>query len=162
MFLSIKGQKALRFHQKYLHLCSKDYWSYWFGTTWRWVINDRIFIFGCTMPLIPLIKTIIEDSKNIFTFKKKKERKRKKERKLVACSSYSPFSKQITFLIWRISRWTSDNFRMCLFIFDTVFKHLYFVHLDICFGLHSTHNKPSYLPCIIYYVTNKETLNLDI
>ncbi len=41
--LSIKGQKALGFHQKYLNLCSKDERrSYRFGTE---VINDRIFIF---------------------------------------------------------------------------------------------------------------------
>ncbi len=35
--------------------------SYGFGTTWVWVINDRIFIFGWTIPLIPNIhnKTII-------------------------------------------------------------------------------------------------------
>ncbi len=33
--LSIQGQKALRFPQKYLHLCSEDEWrSYGFGTTW--------------------------------------------------------------------------------------------------------------------------------
>jgi len=30
-----------------LNLCSEDEWrSYQFGTTWGWVINDRIFIFG--------------------------------------------------------------------------------------------------------------------
>ncbi len=28
--------------------------SYRFGTTWRWVINDRSFIFGWTIPLIIL------------------------------------------------------------------------------------------------------------
>ncbi len=26
--------------------------SYGFGMTWGWVINDRIFIFGWTIPLI--------------------------------------------------------------------------------------------------------------
>ncbi len=32
--LSMKGQKALRFHQKYLNLCSEDEQrSYGFGTT---------------------------------------------------------------------------------------------------------------------------------
>ncbi len=47
--LSMQGQRALRFHQKYLNLCSEDEWrSYGFGTTWGWVINDRIFIFGRT------------------------------------------------------------------------------------------------------------------
>ncbi len=27
-------------------------WSYEFGTTWGWIINDRIFIFGWTIPLM--------------------------------------------------------------------------------------------------------------
>ncbi len=50
--LSMQGQKALRLHQKYLHLCSKDEQrSSKFGTTWGWVINDRTFIFGWKMPL---------------------------------------------------------------------------------------------------------------
>ncbi len=50
--LSMQGQKALRFHQKYLNLCSEDEQrSYGFGMTWGWVINDRIFIFGWTIPL---------------------------------------------------------------------------------------------------------------
>ncbi len=48
--LSIEGQKALGFHQKYLNLCSEDErTSYRFGTTWGWVINDIIFIFGWTI-----------------------------------------------------------------------------------------------------------------
>ncbi len=42
--LSMAGQKALKFHQKYLNLCSEDEQrSYRFGTT---AINDRIVIFG--------------------------------------------------------------------------------------------------------------------
>ncbi len=50
--LSLKSQKALRFHQKYLNLCSEDERrSYRFGTTWGWVINDSIYIFGWTIPL---------------------------------------------------------------------------------------------------------------
>ncbi len=50
--LSMQGQKALGFHQKYLNLCSEDERrSCGFGTTWGWVINDRIFIFGWTIPL---------------------------------------------------------------------------------------------------------------
>ncbi len=50
--LSMQHQKALRFHQKYLNLCSEDEQrSYEFGTTWGWVINDRIFIFRWTIPL---------------------------------------------------------------------------------------------------------------
>ncbi len=45
--LSMEGQKALGFHQKYLNLCSEDERrSYGFGTTRGGVINDRIFIFG--------------------------------------------------------------------------------------------------------------------
>ncbi len=39
-------------HQKYLNLCSEDERrSYTFGTTRGWVINDRILIFGWTIPL---------------------------------------------------------------------------------------------------------------
>ncbi len=49
--LSMEGQRALGFHQKYLNLCSKDERrSYGFGTTWGWVINVRIFIIGWTIP----------------------------------------------------------------------------------------------------------------
>ncbi len=45
--LSMEGQQALGFHQKYLNLCSKDEQrSYRFETTWGSEINDRIFIFG--------------------------------------------------------------------------------------------------------------------
>ncbi len=48
------------FHQKYLNLCSEDEWrSYGFGTTWGWVINDRIFIFGWTIPLSCIVIKII-------------------------------------------------------------------------------------------------------
>ncbi len=48
----MKGQRALRFHQKYLNLFSEDERrSYGFGMTWGRVINDRIFIFGWTIPL---------------------------------------------------------------------------------------------------------------
>ncbi len=49
-FLSMEGQKALGFH---LNLCSEDERrSYGFGTSWAWVINDRIFIFGWTVTLM--------------------------------------------------------------------------------------------------------------
>ncbi len=42
-------QKALRFNQNYLHLCSEDKRrSYRFRITWRWVVNDRNFIFSKT------------------------------------------------------------------------------------------------------------------
>ncbi len=51
--LSMEGLRAFRFHQKYLNLCSEDERrSYGFGTTWGWIINDRILIFGWTNPLI--------------------------------------------------------------------------------------------------------------
>ncbi len=47
-----EDQRALRYHQKYLNLCSEDERrSYGFGTTSGWVINDRILIFGWTIPL---------------------------------------------------------------------------------------------------------------
>ncbi len=50
--LSMQGQKALRFHQKYLNLCSEDEQrSYGFGMTWGWVINERISIFVWTIPI---------------------------------------------------------------------------------------------------------------
>ncbi len=46
----MEGQRALGMHQKYLNLCSEDKQrSYRFGTTWGWVINDRIFQW--TIPL---------------------------------------------------------------------------------------------------------------
>ncbi len=49
----MEGQGALGIHQKYFNLCSEDERrSYGSGTTWGWVINDRIFIFGWTIPLI--------------------------------------------------------------------------------------------------------------
>ncbi len=55
--LSMEDQKALRFHQKYLKLCFKDEQSsYRFGTTWGWIINDIIFIFGWANPLILILK----------------------------------------------------------------------------------------------------------
>ncbi len=42
----------LRRDKKYLNLRSEDEWrSYGVGTTWGWVINNRIFIFGWTIPL---------------------------------------------------------------------------------------------------------------
>ncbi len=37
---------------EYLPLCSAEQrHSYWFKTTWDWVNDDRIFIFGWTIPL---------------------------------------------------------------------------------------------------------------
>ncbi len=50
--LSMEGQKALRFNQKYLNVCFLDERrSYGFGTTWSWVINDILFILGWTVLL---------------------------------------------------------------------------------------------------------------
>ncbi len=48
--LSMESQRALRMHQTYLKLCSEDERS-GFGTTWGWVINDKNFHFGWTIPL---------------------------------------------------------------------------------------------------------------
>ncbi len=54
-FLSM-GLRALWFHQKHLHLCSEDERRSWgFGTTWGWIINDRILILGWTIPLKGMI-----------------------------------------------------------------------------------------------------------
>ncbi len=59
--LSMQGQKALGFHQKYLNLCSEDeQMSYGFGTTRGWVINDRIFIFGWTITLRYISKILVK------------------------------------------------------------------------------------------------------
>ncbi len=44
--LSMEGQKAIEFHQKYLNLCSKGK-----RKSYGLVINDRIVIFGWTIPL---------------------------------------------------------------------------------------------------------------
>ncbi len=45
------GSESSWISPKFLNL----WWrSYRFGTTWGWVINDRIFIFGRTIPLISL------------------------------------------------------------------------------------------------------------
>ncbi len=50
--VAVAGSKSLKLNQKFINLCSKDERrSYGFGTTWGWVFNDRIFIFGWTKPL---------------------------------------------------------------------------------------------------------------
>ncbi len=52
LLLSTEDQRALGFNQKYLHLCPEDERKFYgFGTKWGWVINDRIVIFGSTIPL---------------------------------------------------------------------------------------------------------------
>ncbi len=51
-FISWGGSESSRNYQTYLHLCSEDeQMSYGFGTTWGWIINESIFIFGWTIPL---------------------------------------------------------------------------------------------------------------
>ncbi len=46
------GSERVGFYEKYLNLCSEDERrSYGFGTTWGWVINDKIIIFGRTITL---------------------------------------------------------------------------------------------------------------
>ncbi len=58
----MQGQKALGFHQKYLNLCSEDERrSYGFGTTWGWVIKDRIF--GWSIPLTDRMTTLLEQNR---------------------------------------------------------------------------------------------------
>ncbi len=50
---SLLSMRALGVHQKYINLCSEDERrSHGFRTTWGWIIYDRIFIFGWTIPLI--------------------------------------------------------------------------------------------------------------
>ncbi len=66
LLLSMEGKKALGFPQKYLNLCSEDEQrSYGFGTTWGWVINDRIFIFGWTIP-IHVPELVVHESSGQF------------------------------------------------------------------------------------------------
>ncbi len=56
------GSESSRNSQKYLHLCSEDERrSYGFGTTWGWVINDRIF--GWTISLIIMVNDDRNDSR---------------------------------------------------------------------------------------------------
>ncbi len=63
--VAVEGQIPLRFHQKYVNLCSEDEEpSYGFGTTWGWVINDRFFILGWTNPLNVLIFQMRRDDAN--------------------------------------------------------------------------------------------------
>ncbi len=66
---SMEGQKALGLQQN-IFMCSEaERRSYGFGTTWRWVINDRIFrifIFGWNIPLKH--KTAILNCSNILHY----------------------------------------------------------------------------------------------
>ncbi len=46
-------QPGYKLSSKYLSLCSAEQRNlYRFGTTWGWVNDDRIFLFGWTIPLI--------------------------------------------------------------------------------------------------------------
>ncbi len=70
VLLSVEGRKDLGFHQKYLSLCSKDEQRFYrFGTTWGWVINDRIFILGWTVPLSWYSQKILSERQSVLTFK---------------------------------------------------------------------------------------------
>ncbi len=46
-------QPDYKLSSEYLPLCSEQTHSYRFGSTWGWVNDDRTFIFGCTVPLMP-------------------------------------------------------------------------------------------------------------
>jgi len=75
--LSMEGQRSFNFHQKYLHLCSKDERKpYRFGTTW-WGSNSwRNFHFCVKSPLILFMETMILFFKIIW-WKKKQHLKEK-------------------------------------------------------------------------------------
>ncbi len=49
--LSMGGSESSRNSSKILICVEDERRSYGFETTWGWVINDRIFIFGWTIPL---------------------------------------------------------------------------------------------------------------
>ncbi len=54
-------QPGYKLSSKYLPLCSAEQrHSYRFGTTWGWVNDDRIFIFGWTIPLM-VLQTIYKE-----------------------------------------------------------------------------------------------------
>ncbi len=54
-------QPDYKLSSKYLPLCSAEQThSYRFGTTWGWVHDDRIFIFGCTVPLMHVICVLLD------------------------------------------------------------------------------------------------------
>jgi len=48
---SMEGQKTLGLNLNILNCSEDERRSYGLGTTWGWVINDLIFIFGWTNPL---------------------------------------------------------------------------------------------------------------
>ncbi len=60
-------QPGYKLSSKYLPLCSAEQRnSYRFGTTWEWVNDDIIFIFGWTIPLIAFKLCIL--SVHLFTY----------------------------------------------------------------------------------------------
>ncbi len=53
-------QPGYKLSSKYFPLCSAEQrHSYRFGITWGWVNDDRIFIFGWTIPLMPSLHCVI-------------------------------------------------------------------------------------------------------
>ncbi len=68
-------QPDFKLSSEYLPLCSEQTHSYRSGSTWGWVHDGRICIFGCTVPLSPKFSTKILARKKIntsitFTLKK--------------------------------------------------------------------------------------------
>ncbi len=68
-------QPDYKLSSEYLPLCSEQTHSYRSGSTWGWVHDDRICIFGCTVPLSPKFSTKMFARKKIntpitFTLKK--------------------------------------------------------------------------------------------
>jgi len=47
----LNGHKQLKHSSKHLLCSAEERKSYRFGTKWRWVYDDTIFIFGWTIPL---------------------------------------------------------------------------------------------------------------
>ncbi len=47
----VPKQPDYKLSSKYLPLCSEQTHSYRFGSTWGWINDDRIYIFGCTVSL---------------------------------------------------------------------------------------------------------------
>ncbi len=60
-------QPGYKLSSKYLPLCSAEQThSYRFGTTWGWVNDDRIFIFGWTIPLRLTLNIKLQNLTSIF------------------------------------------------------------------------------------------------
>ncbi len=121
----MQGQEALGFHQKYLNLCSEDERrSHGFGTTWGGVINDSIFIFGWTNPLIMTSvvqwRTLTSMELSIpqkFLYRKKK-RKKKDTLEFLKCSVHMVLLRTVRQKIL----WRAKNGSMWHFTFTRVNK----------------------------------------